>query len=265
MRVFKIKTFAILFLLIFSQISFADPIGSVDEEHSDKPKTKCELLLISEVKKSANPELNYQLHSQLRSEGFVRSIQENVDKVSPAKSQLLYLSQYIENSSALASSLSLILNKSIISFERHGFKSMGYVEKGLAEEDGVIYRIRHENGRLSFIILSRGGDDLEGFDMDVFAAGDLKVGSLPGKTDDLSAISIEIYMEDDNGVMQGQRFTTLPSSEFILKQFKYMGMEKAKWYEWFVDRMSQAHDMGVQAEEPHSFGTGFMRDITDEL
>lgn len=266
MRVFNIKSFAILFLLTSSHVSFASPIGSVDEAHSDKPKSKCELLLIEAVKKSANPELNYQLKSQLQSEVFVRSVQETVDKVSPAKNQLLYLSQYYENSKGLSEALARVLNKSIVAFERQGFRSMNYAEKGLAEEDGVLYRVQHEDDRFSFIILSRGKEDLErGFDMDSFAEGDLKVGHLPGKTDDLSAISIEVYMEDENGVMQGDRFTTLPHSDLILKHHKFMGMDKHQWHSWFVERILSAVDRGVQSNDTHQFGIEFMNDITEEF
>ena len=265
MRVFKIQLFSLAFLMTLSFNSFAGPIGSVDEAHSEKPKVKCEILLVSAVKKSANPELNYQLQSQLRSEVFVKSIQESVDKVSPLKTQSINFSQYFENSVALSQLLMRILNSSIVGFERQGFQSASYVEKGLAEEDGVIYRIQHEDGKFSFIILSRGGDTLEGFDIDVFAAGDLKLGALPGQTEDLSAISIEVFTEEENGVLQGNRFTALPSPDFVLKHHKYVSMEKSQWHDWFLDRLAGAKDHGVQALEPHIWGIQFMKDMSEEL
>lgn len=266
MRVFNIKSFALTFLLSISIHSFAAPIGSEDTEHSDKPKPKCELLLVEAAKLSANPELNYQLQTQLRSEVFVRSVQEKVDKVSPLKSQLLYLNSYFENSKALSERVARVVNKSIVGFERHGFKSVEYVEKGLSEEDGVIYKIHHPEGKSSYIVLSRGGDTLEGeFDLDVFASGDLKVGSLPGKTDDLSAISIEVYTEEENGMMKGSHFTTLPSSVIILKAHDFMDQQKELWNDWFSGRVKFAtEEMGVQKLEPHSWGIDFLKDVSED-
>lgn len=253
MRVLK----ALLIFFSFSSNIFAAPIGSTDEAHSEQKK--CELLVTAEVKKSADPELNHQLHTQIRAETFVNTIEAKGEGLGFKTLSTFNLQDFIQGNEKLQKMLAQVLNKSIEGFDRHSYQSKGYVEKGLQEEDGVIYEVFHPDNTSSYIILSRGGDSLDGFDLDVFANGDLKVGRAQGQMYDLSGISIEVWTELEFGMLKGERFVTTPYKNADVHTFNFV-TKKEQWLKYLGDRLNQAHGRGMIKREEVSHGNVYVKE-----
>jgi len=254
MRVLKAL---LIFLFSFSFNIFAAPVSEVgDNLQKGKP---CELLMAETVKNSVDLEMNYRLQSLIRTEVFVQSIQSKGEGLGHKVSATFDLNTYLQNIEKIQKTFAEVVKKSIEGFDRYGYQSKGYAEKGLSDEDGVIYEVFHPDNTSSYIVLSRGGDSLDGFDPDVFADGDLKVGRQQGQMEDLSAISIEVLTEIEYGMLKGQRFVTMPNKSGNIYSSNFVST-KEQWLKYLGDRLNQAVERGMRKASENSYGHVYVKD-----
>lgn len=235
-------------VLLFAQTTNLFAANSQVAEGPSKEPTNCELLMVDAIKLSQNPELNYKLQAQLRSEAFLKAASSVVDASGNTKTQkeLLTMGAFLTQDPSLRASLARVLNKSIVGFDRQGFQSPAYKALGIEEEDGVVYQIQHEGGQVSLIVISRGGDSLDGLNIDTFAAGDIKPGALPGSVVDLSSINVEVYAAEGD-VLVGTRHVSMwfDSSKFF-KSYRLADQTYTQWEQWWSDRYQDALNRDVQ-------------------